>query len=902
MNLADTASVALHPILLQRLRRGMLWFFLFLCVSTSIFIGWTILDHYQRTTADANARMVTLAKALETHIDASMQIVAAHMRVLAEDQDWRNAVRRGDEATAFSRLKQEVELLPQLTLIGAAGHDGRVLTSSLRYPVGQASVAERDFFLGSIRRTDDAAHLFRPAPAALNKSVIYLPLSMPLLDSTATRSEGVLVAGINPTYYHRFYRSLSLPENMTVDMVRDDGIRLIHHPQNTTPFGEDVRDTLYFRHLRRLGTSGLFEVAHDGKDMVYAGSRLSGFPLTVVVGLPKSQVLNDWYRDSLNRLLMAGLMIAAVGVSLYLLNRQIHRLQQSEEERQLAEQALVNSEQLLRLSLDAAETGLYRLDLKSLELTVDLDCLDWPDFDFSRHRYPLEEWTALVHPEDRWMLERVAQVPHNNQQHIRLEYRLHVGNDYHWVSVQGQFIDPDEHGVPQRQVGTINDIHRRKEAESRVAYNARFDALTGLANRYYLSERLEEAILRAQEGQYHVGVLFIDLDHFKNINDSLGHAVGDEVLKQVAARLADYLSSEDTLARLGGDEFLIVLPRIQNEREAVELAGAIVTAMSMPVVVDGRELTASSTVGISIYPRDGEQADVLIRNADAAMYQAKARGRNNFGLYTPSLNADAAERLELESQLRTAHLRGELRLFYQPQVDAQTGVVIGAEALMRWVHPELGMISPGKFIPIAESSGLIVPMGTWALNEACRQSREWQEAGLPDLTIAVNLSSLQFQQANFVDLVADALRESGIRPSCLELELTESIVMFDVDQVVAIIDQLKLLGIQLSIDDFGTGYSSLSYLKRFNVDKLKIDQSFVRDLPGNSSDAAIVRAMIALGRNLHLKLIAEGVETAEQAAFLAQEGADELQGYYFAKPMPAAQFADFLAQNHRQPH
>ena len=500
------------------------------------------------------------------------------------------------------------------------------------------------------------------------------------------------------------------------------------------------------------------------------------------------------------------------------------------------------------------------------------------------------------------MLERVAQVPHNNQQHIRLEYRLHVGNDYHWVSVQGQFIDPDEHGVPQRQVGTINDIHRRKEAESRVAYNARFDALTGLANRYYLSERLEEAILRAQEGQYHVGVLFIDLDHFKNINDSLGHAVGDEVLKQVAARLADYLSSEDTLARLGGDEFLIVLPRIQNEREAVELAGAIVTAMSMPVVVDGRELTASSTVGISIYPRDGEQADVLIRNADAAMYQAKARGRNNFGLYTPSLNADAAERLELESQLRTAHLRGELRLFYQPQVDAQTGVVIGAEALMRWVHPELGMISPGKFIPIAESSGLIVPMGTWALNEACRQSREWQEAGLPDLTIAVNLSSLQFQQANFVDLVADALRESGIRPSCLELELTESIVMFDVDQVVAIIDQLKLLGIQLSIDDFGTGYSSLSYLKRFNVDKLKIDQSFVRDLPGNSSDAAIVRAMIALGRNLHLKLIAEGVETAEQAAFLAQEGADELQGYYFAKPMPAAQFADFLAQNHRQPH
>lgn len=321
------------------------------------------------------------------------------------------------------------------------------------------------------------------------------------------------------------------------------------------------------------------------------------------------------------------------------------------------------------------------------------------------------------------------------------------------------------------------------------------------------------------------------------------------------------------------------------------MASCIVTAMSVPFRVGERELSTTPSIGISLYPRDGIEADHLIRNADAAMYQAKGRGRNTFQFYSSDMNDRAAERLELEVQLRTAHLRGELCLHYQPQVDAISGRIVGAEALMRWQHPEYGMISPGRFIPIAEESGLIVQIGDWAIREACRQAVVWQRQGLEPITVAVNLSGRQFQQPNFVAQVADALVETGLAPQWLELEVTESIVMHDVRQVIATLSELKQLGVQLSIDDFGTGYSSLSYLKRFPVDLLKIDQSFVRDLENDDSDAAIVRAVISLGKHLNLRLVAEGVETEGQFAFLQAAGVDLIQGFWFSRPLLAEDFA-----------
>ncbi len=562
-------------------------------------------------------------------------------------------------------------------------------------------------------------------------------------------------------------------------------------------------------------------------------------------------------------------------------------------ERKHAEIALSDGERRLRMALEASDTGLYEIDLVSNELLQGADFLQ-------RYGYgpemTLADWFAAVHPDDA---DRVKNQFVNWRQEscerIETEYRLlDTDGGVHWLLVKGQFVDPGADGQPQRLVGTLNDITERKRTAERFEHFARYDALTGLANRYYLNEKLAAAIETARDTETEVGVLFIDLDHFKNINDSLGHSVGDELLKEVANSLADFLSPKDTLARLGGDEFLIVLPDT-NQREAGEIAACIVTAMSMPLRVGQRELSTTPTIGISLFPQDGDEAEALIRNADAAMYKAKSRGRNTYEFYTRDMNAQAAERLEMESQLRTAHLRGELQLHYQPQINSHTGAVIGCEALMRWRHPELGLVSPGRFIPIAEESGLIVPMGNWAIYEACRQNVAWRRAGLPPVTVAVNLSSLQFQQPNFVDVVADALEETGLDAGSLELELTESIVMNDVEQVIAIMEQLKELGVQMSIDDFGTGYSSLSYLKRFPVDKLKIDQSFVRDLEKDESDAAIVRAVIAVGQNLDLKLIAEGVETAGQFEFLRAAGVEEIQGYYFSKPLMATDFADRLA-------
>ncbi|MCG9095037.1 EAL domain-containing protein [Laribacter hongkongensis] len=562
--------------------------------------------------------------------------------------------------------------------------------------------------------------------------------------------------------------------------------------------------------------------------------------------------------------------------------------------------ALANSDARLRLALQASGTGLYELELATGAITITGAIRQRLDIRVPEQQpIPAALWLAWVHPDDqariRQAFEHWQQEPHAPD---RLETSFRVcppGGRMRWVHARGQYIAAAEDTAAARLVGTVNDVTDQKENEEQIERYAHFDALTGLANRHALYRRLGQAITSVHQHQHPLAVLFVDLDKFKTINDTLGHAVGDVVLREVAGRLSDFAGPDDILARLGGDEFLLVLPGA-DERAASEVAACILTAMSVPVRVDGRELPTTPTIGVSLYPRDGEEADDLIRNADIAMYQAKARGRNTFQLYTPDMNAAAAERLQLQGELRNAHLRGEIMLHYQPQIDVTDGHVVGCEALMRWKHPTLGMVSPGRFIPLAEESGLIITLGNWAIREACRQAMAWQRAGLPPLTVAVNLSGCQFQQSNFTAVVADALADTSLPPQYLELELTESIVMHDVEQVIATLTELKALGVQLSIDDFGTGYSSLNYLKRFPVDLLKIDQGFVRDVETDPSDAAIVRAIIALGKILNLRLIAEGVETQGQLDYLHAAGVDFIQGYYFSRPLPAEDMATYLAQ------
>ena len=433
--------------------------------------------------------------------------------------------------------------------------------------------------------------------------------------------------------------------------------------------------------------------------------------------------------------------------------------------------------------------------------------------------------------------------------------------------------------------GTVEDITDRRVAEERIQYLAYYDALTGLPNRTLLHDRLSKALAGARRQRDRVAVLFLDLDRFKHINDSLGHAVGDRLLQDVAERLKKKAREQDTVARLAGDEFLIVLTDIKDVPDAAVAAERLMDAMTEQFVVQGHPLDVSCSLGISIFPEHGTDGETLIKNADAAMYCAKDYGRDNFRFFTEDMDAQARERLTLEKSLRVALANKELLLEYQPQVDLASGRVTGFEALLRWQHPELGPVPPDKFIRIAENSGLIISIGEWVLRTACAQARRWQDEGLPAVPVAVNVSAVQFRQDGFRELIRRVLRETGLSPQHLELELTESLLLSNAELTVSILQELKTIGVRLAIDDFGTGYSSFTYLKTFPVSKLKIDRTFVRDVAVNPDDAAITTAIITMAKHLNLKVIAEGVESEAQMSFLRARQCDGIQGYYFSKPI-----------------
>lgn len=442
-------------------------------------------------------------------------------------------------------------------------------------------------------------------------------------------------------------------------------------------------------------------------------------------------------------------------------------------------------------------------------------------------------------------------------------------------------------------VGTLLDISSQKLAEQRIRELADYDVLTGLPNRRLLRERFVQLLAAAERDKTEIAVIFLDLDHFKRVNDSLGHSVGDELLCEVARRLDTVVRRIDTVARLGGDEFIFAMPGFHTAA-AAEVARRLVDVFARPFEVAGHELTVTPSLGISIYPHDGQDLETLLKNADTAMYRAKEIGRNNFQFYATEMNTATLDRLLMESNLRRALAQNELILQYQPLINLATGVVVGVEALIRWQHPELGMILPDNFIHVAEETGLINPIGDWVLCEACRQAKAWCDAGLPSLVMAVNVAPVQFRQPGFVEMVAGALASSGLDASLLELELTERTVMHDAEINLGTLSALHRMGVELSLDDFGTGYSSLAYLKRFPVSKLKIDRSFVHDLETDPDDWAIASTIVSMGRSLRMTVLAEGVETAEQLAQLRKMGCDMAQGYYFSSPISAAEIAEIL--------
>jgi diguanylate cyclase (GGDEF)-like protein/PAS domain S-box-containing protein len=452
----------------------------------------------------------------------------------------------------------------------------------------------------------------------------------------------------------------------------------------------------------------------------------------------------------------------------------------------------------------------------------------------------------------------------------------------------------DREGKEAGAVIVFRDVSAARAMSQQMTHAAEHDFLTGLPNRMLLNDRIAQAIVGAKRHATQVAVLFLDLDGFKHINDSLGHSVGDQLLQSIAKRLVDCGRASDTVSRQGGDEFVVLLSEVHRPEDAAIAASRMLTAVAEAHVLDEHELHVTTSIGVSVYPDDGEDAETLIKNADTAMYQAKENGRHSYQYFKPVMNARAVERQSLEEGLRRALERGEFSLHYQPKVDFKTGAIAGAEALLRWTHPTRGAVSPAQFIPVAEECGLILPIGRWVLRQACEQARAWAKAGLPTTTMAVNVSAKEFRGECFLRQLREILEETGLDPSLLELELTESVLMKHAESAASILQTLRDSGVQVAVDDFGTGYSSLSYLRKFPIDALKIDQSFVGRIGTTADDASIVTAVISMARSLKLRVIAEGVETLEQSTFLQAHACDEAQGYYFSRPVPPDQFASLL--------
>ncbi|WP_243735121.1 EAL domain-containing protein [Paenibacillus turpanensis] len=473
-----------------------------------------------------------------------------------------------------------------------------------------------------------------------------------------------------------------------------------------------------------------------------------------------------------------------------------------------------------------------------------------------------------------------------NEQHETLDQRTD--------EILNSFIAQNEDERFLRSYATIHAVNEKRRAEQKIAHMAYHDSLTGLPNRTMFHDKLNQHFAHCEKTGKKMAVLFFDLDRFKIINDTLGHYMGDELLKQLSTRLSSIVQSKDLFARFGGDEFIVLLSDINHVDEVNAFCQSIHAILRESFLVGGQELFVSASIGVSIYPADGSSAEALVKHADTAMYRAKEKGGNTHQFYHSEMNLRSMERLNLENHLRKALEKDEILLYYQPLVDLHTGETFGMESLVRWKHPKYGMVSPGEFIPLAEETGLIVPIGNWVLREACRQNAQWLRNGLPPLCVSVNISMNQFHQPGFVQIVEDALLETKLPPHLLCLEITESVAMKNVSFITEAMSRLKQLGVRISIDDFGTGYSSLSYLKRFRVHTLKIDQSFIRDVTDDEDNAAIVTALIAMSQQLKMKSLAEGVETMEQLEFLKRSGCDEIQGYIFSHPLPAEDFEHFL--------
>ncbi|MES2019660.1 MAG: EAL domain-containing protein [Pseudomonadota bacterium] len=711
------------------------------------------------------------------------------------------------------------------------------------------------------------------------------------LNDAAGQFAGVVIVKVDPSYFTSGYEHARQGEQGALGLYGPEGVFRVLRVGDKVSWGQDAAA------LATANDRGeLFASPWDGVRRYTAVRHLHGFSLSAVVGLAEREQLAGFEQQRRNYLWAAAsgsallvIVVTLVGLWSWQLTRTRRRIRRAQETYAAASEASLDAFFVMRsvaagdgaitdFIIEATNTraeklaGMDKAELRGKSLSEVLPSYISNGIFDDLVKVTLvggvheAEWQAAALPQEQWLHRQV-------------------------VAVEG--------GV----VAIVRDITERKMTEQRIRHIAHHDDLTGLPNRSLIRDRLDQAILHAQRRERSVAVAFIDLDGFKLVNDGLGHNAGDELLKVVGRRMQACIRREDTLGRFGGDEFVIILAdQSDNPMMIAPVLEKIRQAVAEPVLLDGQEVQVSCSMGVVMYPRDGGDPNTLMMNADAAMYRSKEMGKNIFQFYAREMNASVEQKLVLLEGLRGALDDGQFHLLYQPKVDLRSGLIIGVESLLRWQHPEHGIVSPQRFIGLAEESGLIVAIGEWVLHTACRQNKAWQDAGLAPITISVNVSPRQFEEKRLVERVAQALEASGLDPASLEVEVTESLIMRDLAQSVGKMRELKAMGISLSIDDFGTGYSSLSALKSFPISRLKIDKSFVSELADNPDDQAIAMAVISLGHKLNLRVIAEGVETEQQCTFLRDNDCDEMQGYLFSAPVPASRIHSLLAEQARMLH
>ena len=859
------------------------------CIYVSLSVIGLMYAH-DRDIEFAQRSQENLAKVLEGHVRSTVEKVDT---VLLASQLRLNGVRHDESMAApavNATLARYLGLIGESQSLRVADRDGGFIFDASG-EVFNASISDRAYFLRNQSDRSGKLVISEPLFARITKNWV-ITLSRRINDHQGEFA-GLVQAAVRADHFQDFYARLDLGPSRSESLI-DDQLRLIaRYPAAPDKLGKAINSSP-LRELVQSGQSqGIYSAvsAVDGVARLFTMRKVGDLPLYVLVGHAPSDYLANWHQ------LVVWGVVSALILAVVLTGGIIVWLRTYDEAHRLAKgmtEAYETTVRRTRALLYSLPDPAWLTDRDQCMIAVNEAYRQLSGRDA---QHILGQTVTDIWPESMAQALRTqdAKVFSTRvQQRSEATQEVPGGGLRHFEYISTPVLD--EQGQLAGVAGVARDITQLHVDQERIRYLAEHDILTDLPNRAMLGDRMAVALADAMGTRAPLAVLFLDLDHFKFVNDTLGHEVGDQLLQLVSQRMRANLDGRDTISRQGGDEFAVLMQGFKHLVRVANVAQRLIDAIKTPFVVDGHELLVGVSIGISTYPHDGADISTLLKNADTAMYQAKAAGGNVYRFFTQEMNIRISERVALENNLRRAILGHEFRLYYQPQVDGASGKLIGLEALIRWPHPELGDIPPARFIPVAEESNLINTIGGWVLREACRQSRAWMDQGYPPVVMAVNLSAVQLRQSDLAEQVLSALSDTGLDPQWLELEITESAFIRDTDRIIEMLHKLNAIGIKLSVDDFGTGYSSLGYLKRLPFNRIKIDQSFVRELPRNEDDAAIIRAIVGIANSLKKEVIAEGVEQPEQRDFLLQNGCRLMQGFHFGRPMAAEQLALLMGE------